>query len=145
MELEVIRPEEMEWGRELRNKNSQFFYSNWQLTREEFLGKTREYHPFYVINVEGRRVGTISVTPKEENWYEIGSVLIEENLRGSGLWREVMAEVEARHSGNYCLEVLVDNQRAIKAYEKVGFVKMGDIETKGHKAIRMEKRLTTTG
>jgi ribosomal protein S18 acetylase RimI-like enzyme len=118
LKLKLITREDLEWARTSRNDNRQFFMHQKTITP-----KTQEYwfignrSQFFIVWLDGKRVGTISVN--KEN--EIGNVLILPEYRGKGLFKKVIKLIEKDFGKHLSLEVRVDNDDAIKVYEKLGF------------------------
>ena len=117
IELRLITTKDLEWARRIRNNNRQYFFDQEIITKKKmdkwFLEHTSK---FFIIWVDKKRIGTISVNTKE-----LGNVLILPEYRKKGIFTKVMQIVKSNYYVLY-LHVKSDNLEAIKAYKKVGFV-----------------------
>jgi RimJ/RimL family protein N-acetyltransferase len=78
----------------------------------------------WAIEVDGQVVGTLSAIPGEQGT-EIGRLVIDPSRRRQGLMEEalrlVLPFLASRFPRPVFLEVLPNNQAAIRLYEKLGF------------------------
>jgi ribosomal protein S18 acetylase RimI-like enzyme len=118
MELKLITKADLEWARKVRNRYRQYFNSqgiiNSKQQREWF---TKYKGSFFIIWVDKKRAGTVSVSKEEE----IGNVLLLKRYESKGIFKQVLKSIEADFSQHLSLEVRVDNKHAIEVYKKLGF------------------------
>lgn len=80
-----------------------------------------------MIVADGETVGHISLARRPRGWYETQIVIGERNYRDKGIGTRAIKLLlrRARRAGisRIYLEVRPDNLRAIRAYEKSGFVR----------------------
>jgi ribosomal protein S18 acetylase RimI-like enzyme len=121
IELQPLTQGDLEWARELRNKNRKFFFTSQEITREQqqkWFDSLKEIN-FFVIVREGEQVGTISIS--QEDIIKLGNIIVDERFRGLGVLRMVIEELKSRFDRPWQLEVKKDNQGAIQAYKNLGF------------------------
>jgi RimJ/RimL family protein N-acetyltransferase len=85
---------------------------------------------FFVEELDGSPVGQSSVYNLDGSRAEVGRFLSSPELRGRGLFREALiltlwAAFELAKLDEVHLEVIAGNERAIRLYESVGFVRQG--------------------
>ncbi len=119
--IRPVTPDDLEWARNLRNKNRKFFFNSLSISK----GQQRRWfqsltYPFFVIEYEGKRAGTIAVKPLREG-HEVSNVLIDARYRRYGILRQALAIVEATYAKPLYVDVRPDNAEALHAYERVGF------------------------
>ncbi len=83
----------------------------------------------YIINVNKKVIGHISLSKKRKDYYDIQIVIGNKKYWGKGCGTQAIQIIlkKAKKIGlkHISLEVRPDNIRAIKAYEKSGFIKNG--------------------
>lgn len=93
---------------------------------------------------KGRIVGTVSVLPKEGSLY-IRSMAILPQARGNRLGEEFLREIEDYAIGHNFRRVFLNTtpflERAIRLYEKLGFVRCGADDLFGTPLLTMERSL----
>jgi RimJ/RimL family protein N-acetyltransferase len=103
-----------------------------ELLREFILRNIHCGHPQFVALADGKVIGWCDVLPKQRAVFQHSGVLgmgIIDGYRGNGVGSALIATTlqAARSFGlqRIELDVRADNERAIKLYEKVGFVVEG--------------------
>jgi len=86
---------------------------------------------FFIEELDGSPVGQSSIYNLEGVRAEVGRFLSSPELRGRGLFREALvltlwAAFELAKLDEVHLEVIANNERAIRLYESVGFVSQGE-------------------
>lgn len=85
-----------------------------------------EFH--FLITVDGNVIGHISLSKKNNEWYETQIIIGEKNYWSQGYGtraiRNLMKRIIKFDITKVYLEVRPDNLRAIRAYEKAGFQKI---------------------
>jgi RimJ/RimL family protein N-acetyltransferase len=123
VQLRPIEAADLERVRELRNANSEWFFSAAEISREqqqEWFAQLRARRVrFYVIEEDGRVVGTISVT-EGPDWYEVGNLLLDEEYRGQGLMGRALERV-LDASGRYYALVKPENLASLEVFRKAAF------------------------
>lgn len=114
-----------------RNANAEFFppqpdwteesHYNWYI---RYLGNTDAFMHVVCLDDE-TPVGTIGVTREPGSSCEVGNVLLgERGLAPPGIMGEALEEVLRLHEADlWWLEVLRNNERAVRFYQKHGFVR----------------------
>jgi GNAT superfamily N-acetyltransferase len=118
MELKLITKADLEWARKARNAYRKYFTSQEIISRkrqQEWF--TKHNGQFFIIWVDKKRAGTISVSEKDE----IGNVLLLKQYEHKGLFKQALKSIEAVFGQQLFLEVKVDNKHAIEIYKKLGF------------------------
>jgi RimJ/RimL family protein N-acetyltransferase len=122
----VLRPLEerdLDAVRELRNRNREWFFDTAEVSAEQqrrwFDGLADRGVRFYVIEEDGRVVGTASVSEREDG-FEIGNLTLDDAYRGRGLMTEVVGEL-TREPGIYFSLVKPDNVASARVFERAGF------------------------
>lgn len=91
------------------------------------LGSKNNYN--FIITVNKKVIGHISLVKRSKDWYETQIVIGEEKKWNKGYGAEAirMTIKKAKRLGisKIFLRVRPNNLRAIKAYEKCGFIKVG--------------------
>lgn len=119
--LRPIVEDDLEWARLLRNANRKLFFDSRvvsrSMQREWFRGLS---HPFFVVEYDRGRVGTVSVR-QVPGGHEIHNVLIENEYRRKGAFKEILAILEKTYGVPLFVNVKPDNQEAIRVYTRLGF------------------------
>ena len=138
MEVSLLTPKEWERLREIRIRalieNSEAFGANLAEVKaqsKEVWLKLYEKEDYLIASVNGVDVGMLYIEVLKGDhgatcW--IGGCWSDPAYRGKGLLRAMMNFVDQQDSGWQVqgLGVWIDNYSAIAAYEKLGFVKMGE-------------------
>ncbi len=132
-----------------KEKEVNKYFEQRELSLEEVRNKYRERTkentnvPVYMIELDNKKIGIIQYTKKEDA-YEVDIFIGETNLLNKGIGTKVI-----KFFSNYLLKLgnkvimcpLKENKRAIKCYEKCGFIiekEYEDIDTIGNKQIYVE-------
>jgi aminoglycoside 6'-N-acetyltransferase len=103
---------------------------------------TRDDDYVFMVEIAGRPVAQVSLYDIRESSAEFGRLLVDPGARGGGLSHRVVAltlqAAERLGVDHLHLEVKKDNVRAIRAYEKAGFVADPDIA--GHHGALVMRR-----
>ena len=93
----------------------------------KILANKKDIH--YIIMAERKIIGHIVLQKRKNSWHETQIIIGEKNYQGRGYGTEAIKLLinKARQMNlkKIYLEVRPDNVRAIKAYEKCGFRKIG--------------------
>lgn len=73
----------------------------------------------YIVSIKEQRIGTISFNTETR---EIGQVALLPEYHHQGIFGEMIEILKKIHNLPFFLHVKVDNEEAIHAYTKVGFV-----------------------
>lgn len=100
----------------------------------------------FIINLDRKAIGHISLCKRKNSWYETQIIIGEKKYWGNGYGTQVIQSLIKKakklHIGKIYLEVRPNNRRAIRAYEKSGFVKKNVIKYSNNKllpeTVRME-------
>lgn len=115
--------------------------------KKDFLGMLQDPHRIdRMIEINGIVIGHISLVEQPGRWWELQTVIGEKAFLGRGLGTEaitkLISELDRDIVGQIFLEVRPDNERAIRAYEKCGFVKKHLIDHRNNpnlpRTLRME-------
>ena len=118
IELKSITLHDLLFAHKIRNICRESFFNQKKVNFPETVDWFRNLKTsFFIILLDGERVGTISVKDNE-----VGNVAILPKYRRKGILTQTMEIIEKRFGSNLCLEVRPENKIAIKAYEKLGFV-----------------------
>jgi putative acetyltransferase len=101
--------------------------------------------PGWVALREGQIVGTASAILKDGQSLYVRGVAVTPSVRGEGLAKLLMNEVESFAKQNACSRMFLTTtpflESAIRLYERLGFIRDGADDLFGTPLIRMEKRL----
>ncbi|MCK9578210.1 GNAT family N-acetyltransferase [bacterium] len=90
----------------------------------DMLASKTSFH--FIITVNKETIGHISISKKRSDWYELQTVIGEKVFLGKGYGTKAIKLITRKAKtlgiGKIYLEVRPDNLRAIKTYEKSGFV-----------------------
>jgi RimJ/RimL family protein N-acetyltransferase len=136
--VEIIHPDDWFRLRAIRLKslqvNPEAFGGNYEIESTETESEWRkkfEKLDFLIASIDGRDAALMSVEELDGDFGAtcwIGGCWSDPAYRGEGLLRAMMNFVDQQDSGWQVqgLGVWIDNYSAIAAYEKLGFVKMGE-------------------
>jgi len=93
----------------------------------EMINDKNEYH--FIITLNRKAIGHVNLSKRKDNWYETQIIIGEKKYWGKGYGTEAIKQLtkqaKAKGISKIYLEVRPDNLRAIRAYEKCGFVGVG--------------------
>lgn len=121
----LLTKKQLEYARSLRNKNKRYFFSNTTITPQQqlswFKKLKKEKLDFYIIYVNGQMAGTFSI--EEDKPYNfLNHIILDNKWRGKGVLNILLQKIKKIYKTNrFELYVRIDNIRALKAYEKIGF------------------------
>jgi RimJ/RimL family protein N-acetyltransferase len=118
------------WLVKWRNANAEFFPPQEKLTLASHMRwynmvyLTDPTDHMYVVESKGRAVGTLSVNIQTS---VIGRVILgdREHAEPGAMKKALVELMNIYGKPEYYLQVLPDNERAIRFYEKCGFVRLG--------------------
>jgi RimJ/RimL family protein N-acetyltransferase len=123
MRLRPIEERDLETVRLLRNRAREWFFDTEAITaaahRAWFESLGERAVVFYVIELDERVVGTISVTSYDGE-REIGNVLMEDAYQGRGIMSRALAEI-LNEPGRYYARVKPNNSASLRLFEEAGF------------------------
>ncbi len=103
----------------------------------------------FMINLGRKTIGHISLSKRKNDWYETQIVIGEKNYWNKGYGTEAIKLLidKARRFGirKIYLEVRPNNKRAIRAYQKAGFIKAGLKRYPKNKYLPVVLRMTPRG
>jgi RimJ/RimL family protein N-acetyltransferase len=87
----------------------------------------KDYHFMIILN--RKAIGHVNLSKRNDNWYETQIIIGKKKYQEKGYGAKAIKELinEAKYGGIFkiYLEVRPDNLRAIRVYEKCGFVGVG--------------------
>ena len=81
--------------------------------------RTTARAPFFVIEIDGRVVGTISVS-ETVHGREIGNVVLDPAYRGQGIMKRAVEQLTAE-PGTYFADVKQSNEPSLRVFAATGF------------------------
>ena len=151
--VEIIHPDDWFRLRAIRLKslqvNPEAFGGNYEIESTETESEWRkkfEKLDFLIASIDGRDAALMSVEELDGDFGAtcwIGGCWSDPAYRGEGLLRAMMNFVDQQDSGWQVqgLGVWIDNYSAIAAYEKLGFVKMGEDTPSTRQAGKFHQRM----
>lgn len=132
IDIRPLAADECELLRELRNKNREYFFSSAEISREQQADWYRKYlekENDYVFSVYCNDIwiGSASLYNIKNDEGEFGRIVIDgSRAQKKGLGTQAVEAVckigfDRLELKRISLEVLSDNKRAVRAYEKAGF------------------------
>jgi len=104
-----------------------------------------DYH--FMILLDGQVIGHISLCKRKKNQYETQIIIGAKEFWGKGYGSKAIKKslkfASNQGISNIYLEVRPDNTRAIRAYEKAGFQKIGILENKKNKNLPKVLRMSS--
>jgi RimJ/RimL family protein N-acetyltransferase len=123
MRVRPIEERDLESVRLLRNRAREWFFDTEAITaaahRAWFESLGERAVAFYVIEIDERVVGTISVTSYNGE-REIGNVLLEDAYQGRGIMSRALAEIMSE-PGHYYARVKPNNCASLRLFEEARF------------------------
>ena len=130
--LEPIQEDDLEFARQMRNKNRTAFLYQGEITPEqqrawyERYQESREDYTLYVAWDGEERIGTTSLKKLGEDVYELGNNTIDEPFQGRGYFSKIyQASKELVPGKRLAASVLPSNSHMLTVYEHYGFVYRG--------------------
>lgn len=109
--------------------------------------KNKNNHHFMII-VDSVTIGHVSLSKRQDDWYETQIVIGDHKYQGLGYGPRAIEllinEANKLHIDKIFLEVRATNTRAIKAYEKCGFIKDKMVQYPDNKYLPETLRMTQT-
>ena len=153
LRLKPIKKPDLEFMRNLRNQNRNFFiHSDAISTSEKQAGWFEEYtkkHDDYtfILTKNDTKIGIgaiYNINEKKRN-AEIGRFIIDQKFQGHGHGKILLKKIEELAFSrlgleSLYLEVLTGNKTAVNFYKKTGFIKQKDILVNGKKVTFMIKK-----
>jgi len=139
-----IALEDLEYLRNLRNANREYFFDSDEITvskQKKWFKKIQNnsFIKFYIIIKNGQKVGTISCQDMGKMW-ELGNVLIDEPYRKKGIFREVVDILHKVSPKPLFVEVRAENKEAIGVYLKLGFEEIGAVTINDERRLALCKK-----
>ena len=123
MRLRPLARADLETVRLLRNQNREAFFDSREILPDQQLAWFDHLHlqpiAFYVIEEDGRVVGTVSVKEQPDG-HEVGNLTLAPAYRGRGLMRSAVAQLVAA-PGDYFTEVKPGNAASLRVFRATGF------------------------
>ena len=126
--LDAIGANDLEFLRQLRNQERQWFFDQSEITPEaqaawhRRLGENPNHH-WYLVRVKDARAGCFSIKVRSDARAEVGSILLAPEFRGQGVMTRAMGAAMAQLGSHlrYYTEVLPDNDRSLNLFKRLGF------------------------
>jgi ribosomal protein S18 acetylase RimI-like enzyme len=121
LNLVTIQLEDLEWVRDLRNENRQYFMDDKYITPEDHYSWYMFKCPdeFFIIKLGEKPIGTISLIPFQDHT-EVGNIIIDKSYRRKGILKKLINKINKAYKPLH-LTVRADNKLAVEIYEKLGF------------------------
>ena len=127
--LDTIGPEDLEFLRQLRNAERQWFFDQNEVTPEaqaawhRSLSASPNNH-WFMVRVGDRRAGCFSIKVGDDGRAYVGSILLAPQFRGQGVMTTAMAAAMDQLGGElrYYTEVLAENDPSLNLFKRLGFV-----------------------
>jgi RimJ/RimL family protein N-acetyltransferase len=124
--LRLIEEKDLPVCRELRNTNREWFYNSGVISEEQhrvWYTSVKDKRSFYVIELEGKVVGTISAVYKD-GMTELGNLTLDNRYRGLGLMTQAVS-ILTQSPGTYFATTLIHNVKSQQVFERCGFKREG--------------------
>lgn len=109
----------------------EYMIDNFQ-TKEAFVNQINDGYEYYFVEQEGVRLGYVGIK-EETGQLFLSKLYLKEQYHGRGLAQDILKYLKAvaKERNLECLYLTVNkgNVKAIKAYERFGFIKTNDIVT----------------
>lgn len=123
MRLRPLTRADLETVRLLRNHSRESFFDTCEIAADQQLAWFERLHlkpvAFFVIEEDGRVVGTISVTDGPDG-REVGNLTLAPACRGRGLMRQAVMQLTTS-PGRYFADVKGENQPSLSVFRAAGF------------------------
>ena len=126
--LDQIRPEDLEFLRQLRNAERQWFFDQREVTPEAQAAWHRSLaaHPdnhWYLVRVDSAPAGCFAIKVGNDGRAYVGSILLAPQFRGQGVMTRAMATAMDRLGNHlrYYTEVLAGNDPSLELFNRLGF------------------------
>ena len=123
MHLRPLAKDDLETVRRLRNANRSAFFDDREIAAEQhaqWFDRLRERPvSFYVIEIDGAVVGTISVS-ETPHGREIGNLVLDHAYRGRGIMQRAVEQLTAQ-PGTYFADVKTNNDPSLRVFTATGF------------------------
>ena len=123
MRIRVLTKDDLETVRQLRNGSRHAFFDDREIAADqqarwfERLGDRQV--SFFVIEVDGRVVGTISVS-ETPHGREIGNLVLDPAYRGQGIMKRAVEQLTTE-PGTYFADVKKSNEPSLRVFAATGF------------------------
>ena len=126
--LDTIGPEDLEFLRQLRNAERQWFFDQNEVTPEaqaawhRGLAANPNNH-WYLVRVGDRPAGCFSIKVGEDGRAYVGSILLAKEFRGQGVMTTAMTAAMDQLGSHlrYYTEVLSENDPSLNLFKRLGF------------------------
>jgi RimJ/RimL family protein N-acetyltransferase len=139
MRLRPVARADLDAIRHLRNTNREWFFHDREISAAEHVAwfESLPSRPvdFFVIEEDGRVVGTISLTRRDRQ-VEVGNLVLDPSSRGRGLMRQAVTLLTAQ-PGDYVADVKAGNDRSLRVFRAAGFS-----ETESGGVVHFTRRVT---
>jgi RimJ/RimL family protein N-acetyltransferase len=126
--LDTIRPDDLEFLRQLRNQERRWFFDQTMISPEaqrawhDGLGRDPHNH-WYMVRVDDRPAGCFSIKVGDDSRAEVRCILLAPEFRGRGVMtraiRSAMDELGSHL--RYFAEVLTNNDASLGLFKRLGF------------------------
>lgn len=130
MKIRLIEEKDLPVCRKLRNDNRHWFYDCGPVSEERhraWYNHVKDKHEFYVIEEDGKVIGTISSKKVGLSAYEIGNLTLDEEYRGRGLMTEAVKLMMNTYF-DYYATTLPENVKSQAVFLRAGFYNVGTNE-----------------
>lgn len=126
--LDPIGIDDLEFLRQLRNAERQWFFDDREVTADAQarwhagLGHDPHTH-WYLVRVGGERAGCFSIRLDGQGNAEVRSILLSPRFRGQGVMTRAIGQAmdELGADLRYFAEVLPENANSLNLFERLGF------------------------
>jgi RimJ/RimL family protein N-acetyltransferase len=123
MRIRLLTKDDLEIVRKLRNGSRHAFFDDREISEEQqaqwFERLPGRPVSFFVIEVDGRVVGTISVS-ETPHGREIGNLVLDHAYRGQGIMRRAVEQL-TKEPGTYFADVKKTNEPSLRVFASTGF------------------------
>ena len=123
MRVRRIERDDLPLVRRLRNDNRHWFFDDREISQEEheawYASLAERGVDFFVLEEDGRVIGTISVSERHDG-REVGNLTLDEDYRGRGLMTEAVRQV-CSGPGPYFARVKHGNGASAAVFERASF------------------------
>jgi RimJ/RimL family protein N-acetyltransferase len=128
VQLDHIRPDDLEFLRHLRNAERRWFFDATEISPEAQAGwfasmAADDRTKWYLVRVDGQPAGCFSVRLTDPTSAEVRGILLAEQFRGRGVMTRAIGEAMERLGPHlrYFAEVLPHNEESLQLFERLGF------------------------